>query len=389
MNILMINYEFPPFGGGTGTACAGLLDVFAARGDISVDLVTSGPLSGLRQRSLGSGIVAHCLPIPKRDMHYWRAEELARWTLLALGYARRLAAARDYDVCHCWAGWPSGLIGYALRNRVPYIVSLRGSDVPGYSRRLRRLDPLLMRHVARRVWRRSARVVAISRDLRRLALQSEPGAVIDVIPNGIDTRGFRPAKVGSRNLLFVGRLIERKGVDLLLRAFARLAASYPDTTLTLVGDGPERAALERLAGDVAPLGRVRFTGALQSTALADAFAAAGIFVLPSRSEALSNVVLEAMASGLAIVTTRTGATEPLDGNGLVVEPTDAGPLGDAIARYLDDPALLARHQRRSRQLAEGMSWSSVADYFGSLYRDVTAPQGTFPAPAREFSLLPN
>ena len=102
---------------------------------------------------------------------------------------------------------------------------------------------------------------------------------------------------------------------------------------------------------------------------------------------MPNVVLEAMASGLAIVTTSTGATELIDGNGLVVETPEVAALRTAIARYLDDPALLARHQQRSRQLAEAMSWSTVADYFSMLYREVVAaPQGTVLVPPRDFRL---
>ena len=383
----MINYEFPPFGGGTGLACARLLDAFATHADIAIDLVTSGPRPDMRRDRVGERIVVHRLPIPKRDLHYWRAGELARWTVRGLLHARRLVSVQGYDVCHCWAGWPSGVIGYQLRARVPYIVSLRGSDVPGYNPRLRLLDPLLMRYVARRVWHRSARIVAVSRELRRRALLSAPAAVIDVIPNGVDVGSFRPALSRGRELLFVGRLIERKGLHLLIRAFAQLAGVHPSTTLTVVGDGPARRALERLAGELAPRDRVRFTGHLDQDALADAYGQAAIFVLPALSDAMPNVVLEAMASGLAIVTTSTGATELIDGNGLVVETPEVGALRTAIARYLEDPALLARHQQRSRQLAEAMSWSTVADYFSALYREVVAaPRGAVLVPPRDFRL---
>ena len=144
----MINYEFPPFDGGTGRACARLLDAFATHADISIDLVTSGPQPEIRSHRLGERIVVHRLPIPKRDLHYWRAGELARWTLRARRHARGLVSVRGYDVCHCWAGWPSGVVGYGLRARIPYIVSLRGSDVPGYNPRLRLARPAA--HAVRR-----------------------------------------------------------------------------------------------------------------------------------------------------------------------------------------------------------------------------------------------
>lgn len=192
MRVLMVNYEFPPFGGGTGLACANVLRELGERRDIRVDLVTSGPGWAVERSVLAHGVHVHRIPTPKRDLHYWRMPELAVWTARALGYADRLRRSERFDLCHCWATWPSGVVGYRMSRRLPYVVALRGSDVPGYSRRLRRLDPLVMRHVARRVWRRSSRVVAVSRDLRALALETEPGMRVDVIPNGVDVRRFTP-----------------------------------------------------------------------------------------------------------------------------------------------------------------------------------------------------
>ena len=256
-----------------------------------------------------------------------------------MSYAARLSRQRRYDLCHCWGGWPSGLVGYRLRRRMPYIVALRGSDVPGYNERLRWLDPLLLQHVARRVWSQAARVVAVSRNLRDLALQTQPRAVIDVIPNGVDVRRFTPADHEHvKRLLFVGRLIERKGVHVLLEAFRGVRAAIPDAELTIVGDGPERARLEAMAGELA-LSGVAFRGHLAGDDLPAAYRESAILVLPANAEAMPNVVLEAMAAGLAIVTTPTGGSEVLRGNGVVVPHADPVALRDALVAYLTDPGL--------------------------------------------------
>ena len=387
LRILMVNYEFPPIGGGTGIACSQLLDELADRRGIEIDLVTSGTASELERTALARNIEIHRVPTPKRDLHYWRASELFTWTRRTLRYTDGLTGERAYDLCHCWAGWPSGIVGHQLRAKVPYVVSLRGSDVPGYNARLRVLDPLLMRHVCRRVWGRSARVVAVSRNLRALALKTQPAALIDVIPNGVDVRRFRPGPDGAASILFVGRLIERKGVGHLIEAFAGLVDDFPWLGLTIVGEGPERPRLEAMVEARNLAGRVVFRGHLGREELARAYREAAIFVLPALSEAMPNVVLEAMASGLAIVTTRTGAGELLLGNGLTVDRADPGALREALTTYLRDPDLLLQHRHTSRRLAEGMSWSAVADFFLAIYREaITAADRRVAIPAREFRL---
>lgn len=387
LRVLMVNYEFPPLGGGTGIACAQLLAEIAGRRDVRVDLVTSGVGAELARETLADNVEVHRVPTPKRDLHFWRASELFTWTRRALAYARELTERERFDVGHCWAGWPSGVVGHQLRGRMPYVVSLRGSDVPGYSRRLRLLDPLLMRHLCRRVWSRSARIVSVSRTLRALALETQPDAVIDVIPNGVDVSRFTPGPDSAAGLLFVGRLIERKGVNLLVEAFAGLAGEFPELTLTVVGDGPEQPQLQAMADALGLGNRIEFTGHLDREPLAAAYRRAAILVLPALSEAMPNVVLEAMASGLAIVTTRTGAGELLRGNGLTVDEPAVEPLRDTLATYLRDPELLLQHRHASRRVAEGMSWSLVADYFLAIYGEaITAADRPAEIPAREFHL---
>jgi glycosyltransferase involved in cell wall biosynthesis len=124
--------------------------------------------------------------------------------------------------------------------------------------------------------------------------------------------------------------------------------------------------------------RVRFHGQLDRAGVADAYRRAGIMVLPSLADGLPNVVLEAMASGLAVITTRTGAAEVIRDNGIVIESPDATTIQSAVERYLDDPALLIRHQRNSRRLAEAMPWRAVADLYVSMYREVLAQPGRSP-----------
>lgn len=369
----MINYEYPPFGGGTGVACSQLLDELAKFSSLRIDLVTSGPGPRVEVARPSPSVAIHRVPVNKRADHFWRPSELAEWLVRALPYSRRLVAARGFDVCHCWSGWPAGVIGFALSKRLPYVVSLRGSDVPGYNERLRWLDPLVFRHVARRVWRHATYIVAVSPSLRRLAFETAPRARIDVIPNGVDTRMFRPGVGGTTvDLLFVGRLIERKGVDTLLRAFGDLAREHVNVSLAIAGDGPEKDRLQALSRQLGVAERVTFLGHLDRAALAERYRRASVFVLPALCDAMPNAALEAMASGLAVITTPGGAGDLVRDNGFVVAPQDPSSIRAAVGRYLADPGLLAAHRASSRTLAQAMSWQAVAEYFRDLYLALTA-----------------
>ena len=118
------------------------------------------------------------------------------------------------------------MVGWWLRRQQPYLVSLRGSDVPGYNRRLRLLDPLLLGQLARRIWRDAAGVFAVSRQPAGHGPATDPEVTIGILPNGVDAAFFAPAPDrDEKAMVFAGRLIERKGVGYLLDALRLLAPS--------------------------------------------------------------------------------------------------------------------------------------------------------------------
>jgi len=366
--ILMLSYEFPPLGGGIGISCQSLLQQFATDESLSVDLITSGLGNGSETVQLADRIRAFQLPVGKKNLHFWTGPEIARWTWGALGLSKKLASQHPYDLSHCWGGWPSGLVGYRLRNKFPYIVGLRGSDVPGYNARLRLLDRLVFARLSRRIWGQASAVIANSENLRSLALRTAGEIPIGVIRNGVDVDQFRPgAAAQPMTFLYVGRLIERKGVFYLLEAFDNLSKTFPNLRLMLVGEGPETDRLEAYRRAHGLEASVELTGRVSREELAPLFQHASVFVMPSLAEALPNAALEAMASGLPIVTTPTGAKELLDGNGFVVERADSEAIRKVLERYVREPELLQTHGKRSRELAESMSWEATAQAYREAY----------------------
>jgi glycosyltransferase involved in cell wall biosynthesis len=229
---------------------------------------------------------------------------------------------------------------------------------------------LIFRRLSRRVWREADAVVAVSEGLRELAIGTCPDLCVQVIPNAADTVRFTPgAPVEPYTVLFVGRLIPRKRVEDLLSAFRDVLARIPSARLVIVGEGPEAARLESVARSTSLGEAVHFAGHVPRETLPELYRRASVFVLPSEREGMPNAQLEAMASGLPLVTTAS-ARNLLDGNGVAIRPGHPSEIAESLIRYGLDNELRRAHGRRSRELAEGTSWSTVAEWYLGIYRSL-------------------
>ncbi len=371
LRILLLNYEYPPLGGGGSNATKYLLKEFARRDDVHVDAVTSSATGFFEQERIGEHVVVHKLPIKKKNIHYWTQKEVLDYSMRCHIYIRKLLKTGSYDVCHAFFGVPCGAIAMLYKRKFPYVVSLRGSDVPGFNRRFRMvyiaLGPLI-----RRVWKHAGAVVTNSKNLTDLARRTDTRTPISVIANGVDTDEFAPGRrrhASHLRILCVSRLIERKGIMYLVDAAKRLKDSKIAFHLTLAGDGNQDAQLRERVRQHGLDEHITFLGFVKHDDLAALYKKHDIFVLPSLNEGMSNALLEAMASGLAIITTDTGGIREIakeEGDVMLVPEEDADAIAASLGRLADDGILL-RMQTASRRIAEQMSWKRVADAYLDAY----------------------
>lgn len=369
MRLLFLNYEFPPLGGGAATASRHLIREWTAMG-VEVQVITSH-FPGLPWREEQDGAIIHRLPVFRRRRDRGRIGEMALYMTGASLLAPVIAARWKPDVALAFIGIPSGPVAWALRRLtgVPYLVCLRGGDVPGF--RCEGVDGFhrLLAPVTRRVWSRAAAVTANSRGLADLARAFIPDLAVPVIPNGVDTTLFHPGPHrtaamagGAVRLLAVGRLVGQKGIDVLLNALARPGLERVE--LDLVGDGEWRSDLEAQAVRLGLAARVRFRGWLDRSDLATVYREADLFVLASRDEGMPNVVLEAMASGLPVVSTTVPGARDLvvEGEtGLLVPPEDPTALADALRRLVADADTRVWFGARGRvRVEDSFSWRAAA-----------------------------
>jgi L-malate glycosyltransferase len=349
--ILMLNYEFPPIGGGAANANYYLLKEFAKEKDIYIDLITTSPNNKFEIEQFSKNIRIFKLKVKKKNIHFWTMKEIFEWSYKAYFLTSKLIKKNNYSLCHCWFGWPCGFIAYL--NKIPYIVALRGSDVPGYNPRLKNLDKIIFKPLSKLIWSNAKAVICNSKKLKELALETKK-LKIDIIYNGVDTKEFKPKKKNNKilTLISTGRLIERKGYQYLIPALKSL-----NVKLQLIGDGDYLFKLKKL-----DLGKnVEFIGSIKHSEIKRYLQNADIFVLPSLNEGMSNSILEAMACGLPIITTDVGGSrELINGNGFIVKQKNSNELRDTINKYLKNPKLIKKHSEKSRKLVEKMSWNNVA-----------------------------
>jgi glycosyltransferase involved in cell wall biosynthesis len=290
------------------------------------------------------------------------------------------------DLIHAHWSLPQGMVALLIRKTmgVPYILTLHGSDIFGLNQRLvKSLNALTIKG--------ARRCTANSRATAHMARKIFWREDLEIIPMGVDTDVFRRilnSEVGWKDkrtdekvILFVGRLIEWKGVEYLLRSLPKVLGRYPRVKAMIVGTGPQRHRLIDLSVRLGIENRVVFVGNTPQTELPQFYSAADVFVLPSivndrgETEGLGVVLLEAMACGTPVVGSNVGGIPDIikdEQTGLLAREKDPEDLASKILRVFDDQNL------RQRMIEKGLafvrmnfSWRSVADRFLNLYLEVS------------------
>jgi glycosyltransferase involved in cell wall biosynthesis len=228
---------------------------------------------------------------------------------------------------------------YSKLWRKPLIVRLSGSDINiFYQLGNKKLKDIFYQKLNLTLADSHANFVALSEEMQlKLLNMTVNHKKITIIPNFVDECFFNIKRSESHRIVYVGTLRYVKGVDVLIRAFKMLNADFPDYHLILVGDGKDRPKIDELIKALNIGFYVQITGQVPYWSVGDQLSKASVFVLPSRSEGLSNALLQAMAAGLPIVATNVGGSPSLIQDsqiGLLVPPDNPEALYHAIKKLL-------------------------------------------------------
>lgn len=374
MKVILINSEYPPVGGGAGNASQYIAQQLAKMGH-QVAVVTSR-CGDLHQQEEFDNLTIYRIPAFRRRQDRSNAFEQAVFIISASLWTSSLIRRFKPDATLAFFGVPSGAVSLFIKLilKIPYIVSLRGGDVPGFrpydfGRYHKLIAPLL-----RAIWRHASAIVANSNGLRDLALTFDARFAIPVIPNGVDLDLY---KTDERDwavprILSVGRMVHQKGFDIAMRALAGLQEL--EWEWHLAGDGPQLDALKSLAKELGIAERVTFHGWQSRAQLIGQYQRSNLFLFPSRHEGMPNAVLEAMASGLPVIASRIAGNEELvlnDKTGLLVETEKVDELRHALHKLLGNASLRQEMGRAARlRVEEHYSWENTAKQYALLLEKV-------------------
>jgi len=378
MKVLFLNYEYPPLGGGASVATEAILREWAKDPSIEVHLVTAAVGNALEHIRVGGETYVHRLPIGKNPdrLHSQSLGDIFWYSIKTVFFLRRFmkleSEKQPFDVTLAFFTVPCGFLAYLVKlvYGVPYVVSLRGADVPGFSEKYDTFY-LFAKPLVRFLWHRAEAVIPNSTGLTDLAKKTDSRQPMQIIQNGVDTEVFRPhrEKRAAEPIIFLStsRLTQRKGIHHLIEAFAIASGkTAKPIELHLIGEGEQRSILEERVRALGIVEKVKFIGRVEHEHLSGYYQRSHVFVLPSKNEGMSNSALEALASGLPLIVAGTGGMAELvaDGvNGLFIDPENAESFATVLVRIADEPELVSRLGTESRTRAEVRSWAHVAQNF--------------------------
>lgn len=386
MKILIISHEYPPIGGGGANACMNLAREYGALGHQVV--VLSAWYEGLADRETAGNVQLVRVHARREHLEHCGFVEMLDFLWKAMPAAESLQKRYDFDICQAFFAIPSGPLAYVLKKKygLPYVIRFGGGDIPGFQERFAKVYKIIG-PFEKQIWKKADALVANSEGLRKLALAFYDRKEILVIPNGVDLNAFsgagdmqeeQSAEIGRAcrggtdgrqdelRLLFVSRLIERKGLQFLLPQLREIqrqcAARKKNVSLAVVGDGPYREELERIVRDNKIEDIVTFYGQKSKAELPMYYREADIFVFPSKKEGMPNVVLEAMSYGLPIVMTPCeGSAELIHDNGYVAPVEE---FEKYIVKLVCDDNAREHMGKRSREVVErSFQWNHMAKQY--------------------------
>lgn len=337
MNVLMLNYEFPPIGGGASPVSYDIGKGLSGLGHkITVVTMRYKGLPAYEEKDGMAIYRVRCWRAQEMVCHPW---EQATYILSAAHFIRRKLRIQDFDICYAHFIIPTGAIALWCREKygLPYVITAHGSDVIGHNERFKWLYGIVKKPW-RKIVREASCVVSPSVYLEGLMASTEPGGRYEVIQNGIDTGFYRKSTDKEKKILVMCRLQESKNVQCIIKALGQVEPG--DWEVDILGDGPYKEKLQGMVRECHLEQSVTFKGWVENKGKEHLayLQKASIFISASKAENCPTSILEAAACGARLLLSDIPAhrqlAEPIDKDAFFQDEGQlAGKLGELMRKY--------------------------------------------------------
>jgi glycosyltransferase involved in cell wall biosynthesis len=372
MKILVLIHEFPPVGGGGGRAAQDICLGMVKRGH-EITVLTAH-LKGLPKEEMIDGIRVQRLPSLRQEAFRADLKAMAGYILSGLWVGFRLIKRWQPDLIHVHFAVPAGALAWGLSKLtgIPYVMTVHLGDVPGGVPEKTGGWFKWIMPFTHPVWRDAKHVIAVSEFTRQLALKHYERE-IDVIPSGVDLDRLRPADIRIRNpprIVFAGRFMEQKNPVQIVRTLSDLK-DLP-WHCVMIGDGPLMPDIQKIVAEYSLQERFIFTGWVTPEQVLDWFDKSDILFMPSLSEGLPVVGVQALAKGLAIVASKIGGFVDIvdDGeNGFLVDLADPSQFSSGLRKLLSDVSYLQQFREVSLKKAVQFDIAHIVKQYERIFLD--------------------
>ncbi len=375
MKIAIIITCYYPFIGGAEVFAQEVAEYLVRRGCV-VDVITMCPDRSLNKREKINGVMVHRIVVGKI-----RYLSFLMGYLNLLWYTLKLNKAKNYDLIHAVAEGLPSIIAITIKKlrRTPSVITIQGGCISaGFESNL---SGRILRKLQKWSFKNADLVHVISQSLADGAKKLGSRNIV-VIPNGVDSRLFKPMDkdklrkrygipAGEKIVISVARLNPVKGVDHLIKAIALVEERMPNLRLVVIGDGEQREELERLINQLRIDSKVQLLGFLPHQQISEYLNISDVFILSSRHEGLGIALIEAMACGVPVIGSRVdGIVDIIDEgkNGILVPSGDAKVLAEGIERLLQDENLRDNFiEEGFKKVEERFLWDSILQQIEQIY----------------------
>ncbi|MCO5231252.1 MAG: glycosyltransferase family 4 protein [Chitinophagales bacterium] len=317
LKILILNYEYPPLGGGAGIVTKHLAERFAAKGCL-VHIVTTW-FAGEPEYSSDGNLTIVRLKSKRKVVYKSNPIEMLSWARVALKYFKDLPDELFFDVCLANFTMPGGIVAQYVKRRwsIPYVVLSHGHDIPWFAPKQMWAWHILSYPWIKKIMNASAKNIVLTDDLKVSAdrfLGSTSQNI--VIPNGMLMEHYKSGFNSNKNsltILFVGRMVEQKDPLTFVESCQLINQFNIPAHFIMIGEGPLKSQVEKRAMQL-ELRNIEVMGQISHYDVLKKYENADLLILPSREEAMSMAVLEALSRGVYVLCTEVSGT-----NGLIIE----------------------------------------------------------------------